>query len=94
MTISATGDDDVQLSWPHGDAYIAYKVWSAEPPTFTPMGQPRQVVSATPWQFVDDGARGDAAVNHFYQVEGVLPNGRTFSNRLGEFDFELTTGAG
>ena len=47
------------------------------------------MVSAAPWQFVDDGARGDAAANRYYQVEGMLPNGRTFSNRVGEFDFVI-----
>ncbi len=89
ITISPSGDDAIQLSWTHDPAYTRYQVWQGNAPYFEPVGTP-QVVETPPWQFIEDDARGNPWQNRYYQIVGLLPNGRSRSNRVGEFDFALS----
>ena len=85
--------NDVRLSWAHDEAFEGYEIWRDTVPYFSPSGDAHGEVLTEPWQFDDAGARGDAARNYFYLVEGRLSGGaRTASTRSGEFDFPLLPG--
>ena len=70
------------------------RVWRGTDPYFVPTGDPETVLSASPWQYDDTGALGNAAVNYFYLVDDVLSDGiLSTSNRVGEFDYTLMPGS-
>lgn len=85
--------NDVRLSWSNDEAFEGYDIWRDTSPYFSPYGDTHAEVLSEPWQFDDADAKGDAAINHFYMVEGRRSGGaRTASTRSGEFDFLLISG--
>ena len=94
ITISALNTQDLRLTWVHDNDVSYYRVWRGTDPYFIPTGDPETVLSASPWQYDDTGALGDASVNYFYLVDDVLSDGiLSTSNRTGEFDYTLLPGS-
>ena len=93
IEIAKLGATGVRLSWDSLLWYNQFQVWRSSEPYFAPQGNAYGDVTVSPWQFDDSNARGDAAVNHYYLVTDVLSGGASSSsNRVGEFDFDLTPG--
>lgn len=86
-----------QLSWPHQSPDTSYQVWRDTSPYFFPAGEGTLVdtllATGSAMTYDDAGRVGDAAVNHFWVLRGVVAGGASGpSNRVGEFDFDLMTG--
>lgn len=85
------------LTWQHLVPNTSYQVWRSELPYFLPPGEGAlvQTLAATPgaMTYGDANTIGDPLANHFWVVRGVLAGGASGpSNRVGEFDFNLTAG--
>ncbi len=95
VSIAHSGATDAALSWLHVAPDTSYQVWRDTSPYFLPSGQGTlaQTLAATPgtMTWTDSGKIGDATTNYFWVVRGVLAGGASGpSNRVGEFDFDLT----
>lgn len=94
IIVSTLNATDLRLTWVLDNDVNYYRVWRGTDPYFIPTGDPETVLSASPWQYDDTGALGNAAVNYFYLVDDVLSDGiLSTSNRSGEFDFTLLPGS-
>ncbi len=99
ISITDAYSPDVRLSWPHQPPDTSYQVWRDTSPHFEPAAEGTLVETLTatgdPMTYDDAGRIGDPDVNHFWVVRGVVAGGASGpSNRVGEFDFELTPGSG
>ena len=90
--IATRGSSDLTLSWRIDQPWQAFRVYRDVAPYFEPEGAPVATLTALPWRWIDPDALGDAAVNHFYLVQGDDNDAVVTSQRVGEFDFALTPG--
>ncbi|RUA16125.1 MAG: hypothetical protein DSY55_04775 [Clostridia bacterium] len=95
LFIQALNASDVRLTWtPPDPGYDHFDLYRDTAPYFDPTGSPVHTVFEAPWQWDDAGVLGDSTTNYFYLILSLRYNeGKTASNRVGEFDFELTPGA-
>jgi parallel beta-helix repeat protein len=94
LQISPLDQQDVRISWEHNDHCARYDIWRDGAPYFDPLGDATHTAIEAPWQWADDGVRGDPEVNYFYVARCAHYNQSvTSSNRVGVFDFALIAGA-
>ena len=100
VSIAREGVSDIKLQWPAVTDATSYEVWwGVNNPGFSPRAScadtPTSCKAVTSASYVHTGAGGSPADNYTYIVRAIkaVANGAVrsaFSDRVGEFDFELT----
>ncbi|HHB90955.1 MAG TPA: hypothetical protein ENK60_06565 [Anaerolineae bacterium] len=93
LSVSHTGTDAI-LSWSHTGA-TEYRIYRSTDPYFTPDDATNLYDTTTTNTYTDAGAVGDATTNYYYKVRGVdscPPTDPNYTERVGEFDFDLVPG--
>ena len=87
--------NDVVLNWLDAAGASEYKVYRATDPYFTPDDAVNLLATVTGTSYTDQNAIGDASINYYYKVLAVdacPPSDPNYTQRVGEFDFDLMPG--
>ena len=87
--------NDVILNWLDAAGASEYKVYRATDPYFTPDDAVNLLATVTGTSYTDQKATGNASINYYYKVLAVdacPPSDPNYTQRVGEFDFDLMPG--
>jgi len=91
LSIARLNSTTARLSWTASPGVAAYLLYRDTVPYFTPTDPPYHTTSDLSYD--DAGALGDTVTNYYYLIKSACDNGfqSAASNRVGEYDYALTS---